>query len=452
MKRIAIMAVVLVVVLAAALPPLFGARARSLIDNDLAALADSLAPYGTVEVSLTDWDVGWYSSTATAAVVVAFDDRPDVPPPLVDLPAFERTFPKSVTLRHGPVVTGPAAGLGWGSVELVVDASLVPLLQDFHDATGLDRIAHLGISVGFLGGATLGLDIPAFVYEAQGQQVDFRGLEAGATIDGAGEAMAFDGEFGGLSVTRQASQLAAVGTTTWSGRSRVDSRYPSLWVGEGAVDIARAIVFGGQAGEFFEVNDIRLQGESGIEGDQYVATGLYGAKEMQVMEAQLDDLVLECAMGYGAEGMVRLVTAGYDVESLTPEAQLEIVDALLRQRFTFDVDRFGFKHEDRPALATVAMEFQGDELPEDFNVELPLDYMALLPLVSANLNIAVHRELLGGLGLAQLDGVVGMLVREGIVRESGDDYTLNVGFANGSLTVNGDPFEPFEMMGLVFGP
>ena len=452
MKRIAIAVVVLVVVLAAALPPLFGARARSLIENDLAYLAELLAPYGTVEVSLQDWDVGWYSSTATAAVVVAFDDRPDVPPRLVDLPAFTRTFPNSITLRHGPVVTGPAAGLGWGSVELVVDPSLVPPLQDFHDATGLDRVAHLGISVGFFGSATVGLDIPAFVYEVPGQQFDFRGLEADATLDGAGEAMDFGGEFGGLTVTGQASQTAAVGTTTWSGRNRVDPRYPNLWLGEGRVDIARAMVGGGQAGESVEVSDIRLQGESGIEGDRYVATGLYRAKEMQVMNAQLDDLVLDYAVGYGAEGMVRLMAGGLDVAVLTPEAQLENADALLRQRLTFDIDRLGFKHAGRPALATVAMAYRGDELPDDFNVELPLDFMALLPLVSANLDLAFHRELLGDLGIGQMDGVVRMLAREGIVQEAGDDYTLNVGFANGGLTINGDPFEPFQLLGLFGGP
>ncbi|MCY3841312.1 MAG: DUF945 family protein [Gammaproteobacteria bacterium] len=452
MKRVAIAAVVLVVVLAAALPPLFGARARSLMESDLAYLADLLAPYGTVEVSLDDWDLGWFSSTATARVVVAFDDRPDVPPRLVDLPAFSRTFPNSITLRHGPVVTGPAAGLGWGSVELVIDASLVPALQAFHDATGLDRIAHLGISIGFLGNATFGLDIPAFVYEVQEQQFDFRGLEADATVDVAGEAVAFGGEFGGLGVTSQASQLVAVGTTTWSGRSRADPRYPNLWLGEGEVGIARAMASGGQAGEMVEVSDIRLRGESVVEGDRYVATGLYRAKEMQVMNAQLDDLVLDYAMGYGAEGMVRLMAGGLDVDSLTPEVQLEIGDALLRQRFTFDIERLGFEHEGRPASAAVAMAYRGDELPDDFNVELPLDFMALLPLLSVNLDLAFHRELLGDLGIGQMDGVVRMLASEGIVQESGDDYTLNVGFANGGLTVNGDPFEPFQLMGLLGGP
>ena len=78
-------------------------------------------------------------------------------------------------------------------------------------------------------------------------------------------------------------------------------------------------------------------------------------------------------------------------------------------------------------------------------------FTAMLPLVTANLDLAFHRELLDGLGVGQMDGMVQMLAREGILRESGDDYALNVGFANGGLTVNGDPFEPFELLGLFGG-
>ena len=80
------------------------------------------------------------------------------------------------------------------------------------------------------------------------------------------------------------------------------------------------------------------------------------------------------------------------------------------------------------------------------------DYMALLPLVTANLDLSFHKDLLGGLGIGQMDGVVRMLAREGIVLESGDDYTLDVGFENGGLTVNGDPFEPLQLLGLVGTP
>lgn len=449
MKRIAL-AVVVLVLLAVALPPLFGARARSLLEADLALLGEALAPYGTFEVAFENWDVGWYSSTATVSVVVAFDDQPDVPPTLVDLPAFSRTFPELITLRHGPFITGPAAGLGWGSVEMTVDASLVPALKQFHDAAGVDHIARIGISVGLLGSATIGLDMPAFVYEGGAQQFDFRGLEADASIDGDGEAMEIGGEFSGLTVTRSASQLAAVGRASWSGSSRLDTRYPDLWLGGGLLELDRAVIFGGEGEKLFGIADVRLQGESDIEEDRYVAAGLSEANELRVVDTQLRELVLDVAMGLSAEAVARLIQeAGYTAGTLTPDQELEMATALLRGRTTFDIRRLAFKHEDREATASLASEFRGDDLPDGFGFDPAADWAAVVPLVTANLDIAFHRELLSGLGVGQFDRLVQILVREGILQESGDDYTLAVGFDNSALTVNGQPFEPFELLGLL---
>ena len=44
-----------------------------------------------------------------------------------------------------------------------------------------------------------------------------------------------------------------------------------------------------------------------------------------------------------------------------------------------------------------------------------------------------------------------ILVREGLVTETGVDYTLNVGFEDNTLNVNGMPFEPFELLRLLSG-
>ena len=449
MKRIVLAVVVIVLVVGVALPPLFGARARSLLEAELAFLGERMAPYGTVEIAFEDWDVGWYSSTATLAVVVAIADRPDVPRQLVDLPAFSRTFPKAITLRHGPVVTGPAAGMGWGSVELVVDASLIPALRQFQEATGLDHVARMGISAGLLGSLTLGLEVPAFADESGEQRLDFRGLEANAVIDGAGEDLEVDGEFGGLTVTSSAAQLAAVGRVSWSAGSRLDSRYPNLWLGGGRIDLDRAMLFGGEAGEFFEIVDVRLEGESSIVEDRYLVAGLHQAEELRVMDRRLSQPVLEIAMGLSADAVARLLATGYAMDAMTPEEQLEIATALLRGKTTFEIKRLAFDHEDRSATASLTSEFRGDELPDGFEFDAAADWAALLPLVTANLDVAFHRELLVGLGLGQMDPLAQVLAREGILLESGDDYTLTVGFGDGVLTVNGEPFEPFELLGLL---
>ena len=130
---------------------------------------------------------------------------------------------------------------------------------------------------------------------------------------------------------------------------------------------------------------------------------------------------------------------------------MALINALVRERLTFAIDRLGFEHEDRAALASLEIDFRGAELPDWFDISRSPDLAAILPLVSANLDLVFHRDLLSGLGIGQMDGFVRILAREGMVKESGDDYTLNVGFEDGTLTVNGEPVEPFELLGLLSG-
>lgn len=154
-------------------------------------------------------------------------------------------------------------------------------------------------------------------------------------------------------------------------------------------------------------------------------------------------------MGYGVDTLDRLMDAAYDLDAMSPQAQAEIVNALAGERLTFNIERLGFKHEDRALLASLAIEFRGDELPEDFEIDVESDYPVLLSLVSAKLDIALHKELLSGLGIGQVDAMAGVLAQQGIPRESGDDHTLNVVFDNGVVSVNGEPLQPHELMGLL---
>ena len=450
MKRILPAVLVLVVIVAAALPPLFGARARSLIEAELATIGEAVSPYATVEVSFHDWDVGWFSSTASVSLGVELN------PEALELDGqdpqgLSTTLPKLVTLYHGPVLIEPLAGLGWGAVELVVDASLVPELQDFHEATGVDHVARLGVLVGLFG-TTIGMDMPAFLYEgdATGQpgSIDFGGLEATAAFGG-GETLEFDGEVGGVGITTPGWN-AEVGRASWASNAREDARIPELWLGGGQFDIARVMVSSGDGG-LVEVNDIRLQGSTEIDGDDLVATYLYEAREAVITTTRLDELAAEASVRYGYEALARLMEAAYNLEALDEEQQMALINALVRERLTFAIDRLGFEHEDRAALASLEIDFRGAELPDWFDISRSPDLSAILPLVSANLDLVFHRDLLSGLGIGQMDGFVRILAREGMVKESGDDYTLNVGFEDGTLTVNGEPVEPFELLGLLSG-
>lgn len=452
MKRIALVAVVLVLVAAVALPPLFGARARSLIEAEVTGIADALAPFATVTVVFDDWDVDWFSSTASVSLGFELAAESAIPVGFEDQPRqFELTLPELVTVHHGPVVTTPSMGFGWGGVEFVVDAALVPALQDFQDAIGVDHVARLGILISFFGGTNLGIDMPAFAYEDDETRIDFQGLAAHAAFDADVERMHFDGEVGGLNVAALGSPSVILGRLDVTGNSRASPRFPGLWLGGGRLDMER-ISGSDTMGNTYELSDLRMEGASDIDGNVYVATGTYEVGELHVMGVRLTDIAMELAMRVGAEAMALLMSAGYDADDLSAEAQADLLIALVTERLTFNIDRLSLRHEERSASAMLAAEYRGDELPDDISVDdLGTDFATLLPLASATLELAFHTDLVAGLGLEQVDAWVRVLAREGIVLESGDEYTLNVAFEGGALTVNGEPFEVYDLFRLAGG-
>lgn len=444
MKRIVLVVVVLGLVVAAVLPPLFGARARGLIEAELAGIGEALAPYASVEVRFDDWDVGWLSSTANASITVAFESGLPIEDDL------HTRLPKAVTLYHGPFLAGVSPGLGWGSIEFVIDSSVIPELRDFHESTGIDRIARLGVLVGF-GSTTVGMDMPAFVYGAgapgQGPEIEFAGMEMHAVLRDAGERIEFDGEVGGFGITMPASWAADAGQLSWASSARKDPRIPQLWLGDGRFDLAQVMIASGKS--FVEFNDIHVEGGTEIDADVFIATNLYEARDAVITDSRLHELVAEVSMRYGVDTLGRFMDAAYGLDAMSPHAATELVNMLFRERFTFDIGRLGFKHEDRALLTTLAIEFRGDELPDNLEIDLASDYAALLSLVSAHLDIAFHKELLRGLGAEQMDAMTGVLAAAGILRESGDDHTLNVGFDKGVVSVNGEPVELQELLGLL---
>ena len=453
MKRMVLVVVVVGLVVVAALPPLFGARARSLIEDELAAIGEAPAPYASVEVTFDDWDVGWFSSTADASIAVALNRESGLPIRDDQPSRFDTRMPEAVTLYHGPFLVGVSPGLGWGSIEFVVDSSVIPELREFHESTGVDRIARLGVSVGF-GSTTIGMDMPAFLYAASGlgydEEIEFGGLEMHAVFRDAGERLEFDGKVSafGITVTVPASWSADMVQMRWESSARKDSRIAELWLGEGQFDLGHVMIV--DRGEsLFEVNDIHVEGGTKIDGDVFIATNLYEVRDAVITNSRLDELVAEVSMGYGVDTLRRLMDAAYDLDAMRPQAQTELVNALIRERFNFDIDRLGFKHEDRAFLASLAIEFRGDELPDNFDIDVASEYPALLSFVSANLEMAFHKELLSGLGIDQMDSIMGVFAEMGIVRESGDDHTLNVGFERGVVSVNGEPLEPHELLELI---
>ena len=304
--------------------------------------------------------------------------------------------------------------------------------------------------VGLFGDTTIGMDMPAFRYGGKlgGAAVDFAGLATSAAVADGGDSLDLDGELRGLGVTVAGMPMVDADQVTWSANTSRSLRNPYLWLGGGRLDFARLTLSNG----LFEMNEARLEGSTAVDGDLFSATNLYRARELGIAGTHLDDVWLEVSMSHGAHAVARLMEAGYDSDFRELlQLQMEMLDRLARDRINFDIDRFSFEHESLPASASLSIEYRGDELPDVVEFGPSMDFEPVFALVSAKLDIAVHQELLRKVGLDPADAMVRVLARDGIVVESDDEYTLNVSFENHEFEVNGEPFEPLQLLGLLGG-
>ena len=447
MKRIAVVIAALVLIAVVALPPLFGARARTIVESETQIIGKALAPYMMVDVSFDEWDVGLYSSTATVSLKVDIAAEYGPALGLSELPpSFQFTFPEVVTVSHGPFLTGTAAGIGWGGVEFVVDGARVPELQDFQDRPGIDHIARFGITVGFFGRTTMRMDVPAFEIDGAEARIEFAGLEMHGTLDNGGRNMDMQAEVGGFSLSTPYGDGFDIGRMTWSSNSRVYSPFPGLWLGGGRLDVSEIQGTGGAGVGVFGASEIGIEGNSDVQGDRYIVAGLYEAAEVRIAGVTLSDLVMELSLRYGAEVVARLMLVGNDPNELSLEAASDLTNAMLRERLTFDLESLSLRHEARSASAKLALEYRGDELPDDYGVDFATDFTPLFGLVTASVDVAFHRELFRRLGLDEVDATVRVLAREGILGAAGEDYTLDVDYDGGALTVNGQPLDAAELL------
>ena len=132
------------------------------------------------------------------------------------IPFFSAEAPVVVTLRHGPMLSGTPSGLGWASLELVLDESTVPALREFYERTGVDPGAHLGLLLGLGGSATIGVDVTGFSSQtwatSSWSSVDLRRspMWPASRID-------FDGELGGLRFEGRRAERLEVGQAALGG-------------------------------------------------------------------------------------------------------------------------------------------------------------------------------------------------------------------------------------------
>lgn len=421
-RRIALAAAVLVLIAVLGLPPVFGARARALIEAELATVGDSLRPDAELAVSLDEWEAGWFSSTAKLTVAVD---------------AERRIWRDGVTLHHGPVIIGGVSGLGWGSAEFVIDTNDVPDLAGFRARTGVDEIGRVAALVGLHGGTTVAVDVYPFQTpdDAPDGLATFAGLDARIAIDRTGRRVDVAGAMHGASVTALDAPSIEIGRLDAEARLDRAPGPTDLWLGEGRFDLARLFVRDEQTGNAFEMDDAQFETDVAIEDEEVVWTSRHTARELRVATIALDEVELNTSIAYPLASALRAAQSD----------PVALADDFVRERVTLRIDPLRLSHLGMPLVARLDVDYRGDRLPAGATP----DVTNLPGIVAADLELSMHKDLLGAFGLDIGDRLMRAMVDQGIAQDSGDSYDLKASFRDGQLTSNGQQVDLALLLALL---
>ena len=409
-RRVVLAAAVLVLAAVLGLPPVFGARARALIEAELATVGESLGPDAGLAISLDDWAPGWFSSTATLTV---------------DADAERRIWRDGVTLHHGPVIFGGGPGLGWGSAEFVIDTNDVPDLASFRARTGVDEIGRVAALVGFFGGTTVDVHVYPFrtADDAPDGLATFAGLDARIAINRTGSRVEAAATMHGASVTAPDAPFIEIGRLDAEASLDRTPGSTDLWLGDGMFDLARLVFRDGESGYAFEMDDARFESDVVIEGEEIVWTSRHTARELRVATIALDEVELNTSIAYPLASALRAAQSD----------PVALADDFVRERVTLRIDPLRLSHLGMPLVARLDVDYRGDRLPAGATP----DVTNLPGIVAADLELSMHKDLLGAFGLDIGDRLMRAMVDQGVAQESGDSYDLKASFRDGQLTSNG---------------
>ena len=454
-RRIALAAAITIVAAVLILPPLFGARARALLEPGLNAMGGSLAPDAAFVVSFDDWDAGWFSSTATVSFEAVFRTPPPVAAVSTDLEeTYQTTLPGVVTLHHGPVplggsgVLGGLGGFGWGSAEFVVDAATIPELQDFHAETGVSEVARLTALVGFLGNTTIGLSVsPISTTEPNsGAQVDFAGLDATLSVAQDGRRTASTGTLQGLSATVPDDVTFEIGETTWGVRADKEPA-TGLWLGHGSGRLAKVVASSGDTAGGLEVDDVQIESDTHVDAGEVVGALRATAVGVRFGEHQLDDLEVDMTGTGPVAAMESLAerASGSLIETPLTSVMLATIRG---HRATLRIDPLAFNYRDMPFRATLDVDYHGDREAEEAGAP---NFEELTRSTSAELELSFHKDLLDVIGIDMVANLLPAMARLELVRESGDQYHVHATYSDGELLFDGKPVDMALLAALMAG-
>ncbi len=246
MKKLLIGIVVIAVVLAALLigaPGLVGKQA----EDALRASFDTIEQAGVYKVTVTSYERGWFSSTATSTIepLGQLADSYDMIMAEFGLPSNDKTWKLTHRLTHGPLLLAggaPGLGLAQARTEVTPPSDLLQVLAAYLGGSALFTV---DTRYGLDGGSHTELTNPPFTGMLEnGGSVRWDGIAATLITDG--KQVQYDLRSPMLRVETDQNMMM-IDSITWTGEQTLHGEH--LWLGQSGFAIPDIRFHTPEAGE-----------------------------------------------------------------------------------------------------------------------------------------------------------------------------------------------------------
>ena len=377
-----------------------------------------------------------------------------------------------VDAEHGPVVLSDGLFVGFSRfVARLSDDSVE--VRDLRTRLAMPYLVEIRGQTGITGVFRYDADIPPIDFADQNGRIYFSGLRTSGSFwrgslvsEGHIDEINFD----------SASVAGEVRAIRFNGDNRRINAY--LWTGpfEMLVDSVLLTNPLSSAEPMFSVSGLRLAGDSELDGSGellsghvvYAAESVVAGQEFTLADAEVDISANDLSIAALESYYETMLTLDADDPMAAVTALQTIAAELFERSPSFAVSPLRFEYNGEPFTANIEVRTSGGA-QGGFNLMNPM-MLATLFEVSADATTSktlaaqlaamiaegqlatafAGQELPPGQDLAQMaqaqaEAMLTTFVGQGLIVETGENYSTNIAYANGEITVNGTPL-PLGMM------
>jgi len=469
MKKVILVLVVLIALLALGLPGIIGGSTQANLEGRIAELDEN----PVLALRVADYDRGWFSSHARVEISldesylellntagqVDFDDGVDG-----EILGGE-AISVNVELAHGPIAFLDGICFCFSRVHARLDDSdeIVAMVTD---ELGMPYLAELNGQVSYAGTFSFTSNIPPIEYLDESGQLSFSGLTADGSLSGPD--LLVDATAQRLLIDADGSTATFENFALNGDSSRINH---ILWAGDFSATLERVSIADALAGSgSIDIGGLRMEGNVDLNdtGELLDATVTYAADSVSVPQEALALSDTELTVRF-ANLSVTAMTDYYEImlnldvadPASATMALPPVITRLLENNPSVALDPIRFTLNDESLVAAISLRtVNGDRGGIDLT-----NPMMLLGMFEASANLTAAKPLLENLATqaamaqlgtldesqipndqdlesmaqAQTQLMIATFLGQGYIIDDGENYTTEIEYSNGEVRVNGMP-------------